>query len=94
MAEDGRALIADFGFSFSASDSPNLAHKGGTKKWMALELWDDPATSSVASVQSDIWSFGMTALVSLVVRTVSMRSKAGISRNSSSGRSPSMENQT
>ena len=67
MAEDGRALIADFGFSFSA-DSPNLAHKGGTTKWMAPELLDDTATSEV-SVQSDIWSFGMTALVSLVVRT-------------------------
>ena len=66
MAEDGRALIADFGFSFSA-DQLNLGHKGGTAKWMAPELLDDEATS-VASVQSDIWSFGMTALVTIVVR--------------------------
>ena len=93
MAEDGRALITDFGFSFPADPSIPLILRldGGTLKWMAPELVDGEA----ASVQSDVWSFGMTALVSLDGSSiVQVRSNAGISRNSSPGRSPSMGNPT
>lgn len=63
IAGDGRALLTDFGFSFLAESSvavtPRL-RQGGTLKWMAPELFDSGA---VSSVQSDIWAFGMTTLV-------------------------------
>ena len=65
IADDGRALITDFGFSFLAEPSvpviPSIS-PGGTLKWMAPEVFD----GQVASVQSDMWAFGMTALVCII----------------------------
>jgi len=64
IADDGRALLTDFGFSFPTESSIavtlGLRH-GGTLKWMAPELLDD----ETPSVRSDTWAFGMTALVCL-----------------------------
>ena len=62
IADDGRALITDFGFSFLAEPPVSITRSGGTLKWMAPEILDD----GVASVQSDMWAFGMTALVCII----------------------------
>ncbi|KIM51492.1 hypothetical protein SCLCIDRAFT_1167735, partial [Scleroderma citrinum Foug A] len=62
IADDGRALLADFGSSFLVESSVAVTRvgprRGGTPRWMAPELFDD----KTPSVQSDIWAFGMTAL--------------------------------
>ncbi|KIM61482.1 hypothetical protein SCLCIDRAFT_25809 [Scleroderma citrinum Foug A] len=61
VSHDGRALLADFGFStlrtctFSLTVEPG---GGGTIRWIAPEILD----GNEISVASDIWAFGMTAL--------------------------------
>jgi len=62
IADDGHAVITDFGFSFFAEPSASIILSlcpGGMLKWMAPEFLD----GGVASVHSDMWAFGMTVLV-------------------------------
>ncbi|KAI6014107.1 kinase-like domain-containing protein [Pisolithus microcarpus] len=61
MSDDGRPLLADFGFSYLTNSSfsvPLLEEVGGTLRWMAPEMFD----SASRSAEADVWSFGMTAL--------------------------------
>ena len=57
IGEDGRALLTDFGYSSFVDPSITTTSRG-TLRWMAPELLDHPA-----SIQSDIWAYGMTVLV-------------------------------
>jgi len=77
IADDGRALITDFGFSFLAEPSVSITRSlchGGTFKWMAPELLDN----GVASVHSDMWAFGMTALVCIIFPSSRLNNPIGI----------------
>lgn len=61
VSNDGRALLADFGFSTLSTCTFSLTvetHSGGTIAWIAPEILD----GHKMSVGSDIWAFGMTAL--------------------------------
>ncbi|KAL4069224.1 kinase-like domain-containing protein [Scleroderma citrinum] len=61
VSDDGHALLTDFGASSLTGLSLTTTlkpYRGGTLRWMAPELLDD----EIASVQSDVWAFGMTAL--------------------------------
>lgn len=65
ISNDGHALLTDFGFSHLANASFSLAveqHPGGTPDWMPPEYLD--ADQCVMTTAGDVWSFGMTALVS------------------------------
>ncbi|KAI6158414.1 kinase-like domain-containing protein [Pisolithus thermaeus] len=61
VSRDHRALLTDFGLSTLNVSSFKMtvdAIRGGSYHWMAPELLDDCA----ASMESDVWAFGMTAL--------------------------------
>ncbi|KIK18219.1 hypothetical protein PISMIDRAFT_70737, partial [Pisolithus microcarpus 441] len=61
MSDDGRPLLADFGFSYLTNSSfsvPVPEEFGGTLRWMAPEMFEFGRPSA----QTDVWSFGMTAL--------------------------------
>ncbi|KIO04986.1 hypothetical protein M404DRAFT_530662 [Pisolithus tinctorius Marx 270] len=65
IAQDGRALLTDFGLSIHLNSSFTMTTHlpcGGSLRWMAPELADS-TEGMHATVESDIWSFGMTALV-------------------------------
>ncbi|KAI6045342.1 kinase-like domain-containing protein [Pisolithus marmoratus] len=64
IAEDGRALLTDFGLSIHFNSSFTMTVKspcGGSLYWMAPELVEAMGELN-ATIQSDIWAFGMTAL--------------------------------
>ncbi|KAI6001265.1 kinase-like domain-containing protein [Pisolithus albus] len=61
MSDDGRPLLADFGFSYLTNSSfsvPVSEEFGGTIRWMAPEMFE----FGKPSAEADVWSFGMTAL--------------------------------
>jgi len=62
---DGYAVLADFGLSSLACSSlasnMSTSFTGGAVRWMAPEVMKDP--DAKATVEGDIWAFGMTALV-------------------------------
>lgn len=63
ISDDGHALLADFGLSFLENSSFSMSsrtrdHGGGTINWIAPEALDKRTTYN-----TDVWSFGMTALV-------------------------------
>lgn len=65
ISDDGHALLTDFGFSHLANASFSLAveqRPGGTPNWMPPEYLE--ADQCVMTAAGDVWSFGMTALVS------------------------------
>ncbi|KAL4072956.1 kinase-like domain-containing protein [Scleroderma yunnanense] len=69
ISNDGHALITDFGLSALLESSLSIAISephGGTYKYMAPEIWEDPAKISAAG---DVWAFGMTALELFTRRT-------------------------
>ncbi|KAI6044495.1 kinase-like domain-containing protein, partial [Pisolithus marmoratus] len=62
IANNGRPLLTDFGFSYLTNSSfsvPISDAFGGTVSWMAPEMFD----GEIPSATTDVWSFGMTALV-------------------------------
>lgn len=64
ISNDGRALLADFGFSYVVNSSFNMDipcqnEPKGTMNWMSPELFD----GSGVSAEADVWAFGMTTLV-------------------------------
>jgi len=64
ISDDGGPLLSDFGFSsFENSSLSTMAadtnNSGDMVNWMALEVLGGGG----ATTQSDVWSFGMTALV-------------------------------
>ncbi|KIM60731.1 hypothetical protein SCLCIDRAFT_123603 [Scleroderma citrinum Foug A] len=65
VSPDGYAVLADFGLSSLACSSlasnMSTSFTGGTVRWMAPEVMKDPTAK--ATVEGDIWAFGMTALV-------------------------------
>lgn len=66
ISHDGRALLADFGFSVLLYSSFSLSLSqptGGTPLWMAPEKLAGYGDSAAA----DVYSFGMLALVLSVV---------------------------
>ncbi|KAG6331062.1 hypothetical protein ID866_8023, partial [Astraeus odoratus] len=66
ISDDGDALLADFGLSFShgqAFDSYSIPKGGGTLNWMAPEYLESQECS--LTVEGDVWAFGMTVLVRL-----------------------------
>ncbi|KAI6006315.1 kinase-like domain-containing protein, partial [Pisolithus orientalis] len=66
IAQDGRALLTDFGLSIHLNSSFTMTTHlpcGGSLHWMAPELVDTTGTGDLrATVESDVWSFGMTTL--------------------------------
>ncbi|KAI6124891.1 kinase-like domain-containing protein [Pisolithus croceorrhizus] len=61
ISDDGRPLLADFGFSYLTNSSfsvPVPEEFGGTVRWMAPEMFEFGRPSAA----TDVWSFGMTAL--------------------------------
>lgn len=67
ISDDGRALLTDFGFSRLENSSFSMAsytHGGvrGTIRWMAPEVLDGKDSKELMA-DTDVWSFGMTALV-------------------------------
>jgi len=64
ISDNGGPLLSDFGFSsFENSSLSTTAadtnNSGDMVNWMALEVLGGEG----ATTQSDVWSFGMTALV-------------------------------
>ena len=61
----GHAVLADFGLSTTAfsllASNMSTSFTGGTVRWMVPEIMNDP--NAAASVEGDMWSFGMTTLV-------------------------------
>ncbi|KAI5987235.1 kinase-like domain-containing protein [Pisolithus albus] len=73
IAEDGRALLTDFGLSIHFNSSFAMTvnpPRGGSLHWMAPELVD-AQNGMLATIESDIWSFGMTTLVCRVALPLS-----------------------
>jgi len=65
VEEDGTLRIGDFGLSMMLGDSlwaTTATHATGTVRWMAPELLD--GSSPTVTKESDVYAFGMTALVS------------------------------
>jgi len=65
ISNSGHALITDFGFTYLASSSFSLGVSsciGGTYNWMPPEALEMTGPS-IMTVESDVWSFAMTALV-------------------------------
>jgi serine/threonine protein kinase len=66
--KDGNSRIGDFGLSRMNSDETlwltSATRVGGTFRWMAPELLDGRA--SKVTKESDIYAFGMTALVCFI----------------------------
>ena len=84
IGEDGRALLTDFGYSSFVDPSVPTTSRG-TLRWMAPELLDDPA-----SIQSDIWAYGMTVLVRSTLQPSTLNPIGVFHRSSSPGRYLSM----
>ncbi|KAI6132357.1 kinase-like domain-containing protein, partial [Pisolithus croceorrhizus] len=64
IAQDGRALLTDFGLSIHFNSSFTMTVNspcGGSLYWMAPELVE-AGENMLATAESDIWAFGMTAL--------------------------------
>ncbi|KAI6096355.1 kinase-like domain-containing protein [Pisolithus croceorrhizus] len=64
IAQDGRALLTDFGLSVHFNSTFTMTVNspcGGSLYWMAPELVEAGGDMH-ATVESDIWAFGMTAL--------------------------------
>ncbi|KAI6001470.1 kinase-like domain-containing protein [Pisolithus albus] len=62
VSSDRRALLTDFGLASMNTSTFNMtveAIQGGSYQWMAPELLDN----CVATTESDVWAFGMTALL-------------------------------
>ncbi|KAG6333823.1 hypothetical protein ID866_5271 [Astraeus odoratus] len=62
VSNDHRALLTDFGLSTLTKSTLSLSidsPRGGTFAWMAPELLDEYNSSAA----SDVWAYGMTALV-------------------------------
>ena len=72
IGERGEAQLADFGLSKLVSEVSNAAHQQskttsvvGSVRWMARELFlSDSQTASCVNKDTDVWSYGMTVLVS------------------------------
>lgn len=65
ISNRGHALIADFGYTYLASSSFSLGVSsgiGGTYNWMPPEALEMTG-QVIMTIESDIWSFAMTALV-------------------------------
>ncbi|KIN92954.1 hypothetical protein M404DRAFT_1009280, partial [Pisolithus tinctorius Marx 270] len=61
VSSDRRALLSDFGLSTlneSTFSMTTVAIRGGSRRWMAPELFND----CPASKESDMWAYGMTIL--------------------------------
>ncbi|KIN92659.1 hypothetical protein M404DRAFT_109674, partial [Pisolithus tinctorius Marx 270] len=61
VSSDRRALLSDFGLSAlneSTFSMTTVAIRGGSRRWMAPELFND----CPASKESDMWAYGMTIL--------------------------------
>jgi len=75
ISDDGRPLLADFGFSFIVNLSFSMdveGSRGGTLHWMPPEyfgLREDSTAGEgdtcVATAGRDVWAFGMRILVCL-----------------------------
>ena len=67
MSSNGTLRIGDFGLSRMLSDASlwvtSACQAGGSARWMAPELLD--GSQDTVTTQSDIWAFGMVALVSI-----------------------------
>ena len=67
MSSSGTLRIGDFGLSRILSDgtlwAASTRQAGGSLRWMSPELLD--GSQETVTVQSDIWAFGMVALVSI-----------------------------
>ncbi|KAG6331543.1 hypothetical protein ID866_7543 [Astraeus odoratus] len=66
VSNDRRALLTDFGYSALSQSSfsiPMASKWGASVPWMAPELLDENSMSTTAS---DVWAFGMTALVRIL----------------------------
>ena len=87
IADDGRALLTDFGFaSFAESVTTAPGRVGGTLRWMAPEVFD-----GAFFPESDVWSYGMTVLVCSTFQPPVLDTNLGVfDRNSSPGRYLSM----
>ncbi|KAI6150061.1 kinase-like domain-containing protein [Pisolithus thermaeus] len=71
--QNGRALLTDFGLSVHINSSFTMTVNspcGGSLYWMAPELVEDKGAIP-ATTKSDVWSFGMTALVCQVALLLS-----------------------
>lgn len=73
--KSGCPLISDFGISriVNASQSYGVTTQSsgtkGTIRWMAIELFDLLANTQNHTVESDVWAFGMTIYVSVILHT-------------------------
>ena len=72
ISATGDAVISDFGLSEMVIEDSNEYfstswYAAGSQRWMAPELLD--GTSKTVTKASDIYAFGMTALVSRVIDT-------------------------
>ena len=68
-------LVTDFGISHALATSSARAQTTsgakGTVRWMAVELFGfGSASSTKATKESDVWAFGMTVYVSVVIDDV------------------------
>ena len=65
ISNSGHALIADFGYTYLANSSFSLGvslYTGGTYNWMPPEALEANG-QTIMTMESDVWSFAMTALV-------------------------------
>ncbi|KAG6329871.1 hypothetical protein ID866_9217 [Astraeus odoratus] len=63
ISNEGNALLTDFGLSCLANSSFSMTKSnpiGGSVRWSAPEILD----GAMPSAATDVWSFGMTALLS------------------------------
>lgn len=71
ISAEGEPLLTDFGISHmlsSCSIMPLTSGLHGTSRWMAYEqLFLDSQISTPYTFKTDVWSFGMTVLVSLTI---------------------------
>ncbi|KAG6331353.1 hypothetical protein ID866_7735 [Astraeus odoratus] len=71
ISPEGQALLCDFGLSLVTNSSleMNLSRThAGTLFWMAPELFND----CTASPEADVWAFGMTTLVRIILLSVTI----------------------
>ncbi|KAG6332173.1 hypothetical protein ID866_6912 [Astraeus odoratus] len=67
ISDKGHALLTDFGYTYMQNSSLNMSvglPRGCSPNWMSQEIAESWGTEveCPASVKSDIWAFGMTAL--------------------------------
>ena len=65
ISDDGRPLLADFGYSFIVNSSFSMeieSRKSGTLRWTAPEYFHEEGP---ITAEGDIWAFGMTTVVRL-----------------------------